>query len=235
MKIRELLLCGINDPVDLTQQPMQQPVAAGGAVPPVMSREEKVARYKAIVAKIKPFVAKEYLTPAESRAYVKLNDEAISLRFDITRPLTPDRVQADDKSTLSPEVVIATHKDMHSNKPIYMALLRAAAGASYDADTAIDNIMNGRNPEVSPSEFYHQFDGTRAALHAQYGDTVPLFRAEGKQKPKATTNWATTKAFAQQFGPRVIQRDIAIQNILAVNIGGGGRYHELIVGTPPAA
>src|ERR1051326_4519566 len=213
---------------------IREVLAPVAPVQPVMNRADKIARYKVLAAKIKPLADKEYLTPREAHTYEKLNNEAIDLRFEITRPLTSDRVKADDKSTLSPEVVITAHNDMHKNKSIYKALMSAAAGAAYNADTAIDYIMNGYNTEVSPSDFYHQFDNTRAALHAQYGDTVPLFRAEGKQKPKATTNWATTYAFAQQFGPRVVQKNIPIANIIAVNIAGNGRYHELIVGAPPA-
>jgi len=59
-----------------------------------------------------------------------------------------------------------------------------------------------------------------------------LYRAEGMQRKKATQNWATTREYAQQFGGNVIERDIPVDNILAVNVGNGN-YHEVIVGKPP--
>ena len=50
---------------------------------------------------------------------------------------------------------------------------------------------------------------------------------------KPTTNWATTKEFAQQFGDNIIKKQIPVDNILAVNVSKNGEYHEIIVGNVP--
>jgi hypothetical protein len=197
-------------------------------------RATKQARLKEIGQLTAPFAKKEYLTSEEGRQYEALAKEANGLRFDLNRPLTLDRVLADEKSTLSPEVVVAAHNDLYANRAGYDAISSAVASAHFDAETAVDRVMAGRNPDISAADLYHQFDQTRAALRAQYGDTVTLYRAEGKQRQKATTNWATTRAFAEQFGKNVVERQVPIDHIIAVNVPGRGRYHEVIVGEQPA-
>ncbi len=137
---------------------------SGGSSKKSNDRETKIARLKAIGEEIKPFVTKGDLTAIEARHYEKLNKEASELRFEVTRPLTPERVSDGGKSTLKSAAVVAAHNDMLKRKPGYMALMSAVAGAQFDADTEVDKIMNGRNPDITASEFYHQFDDTRAAL-----------------------------------------------------------------------
>ena len=208
--------------------PPEQPAAASDA-----DRAAKLARLKQIGEELRPLIEKQDLTAEEARRYEELTKEGSGLRFETARPLTRDRVVADEKSTLSPDVVVAAHSDLHSNRAGYDAIHSAAAGAHFDAETAVDRVMTGNDPNISAADLYRQFDATRAALRAQYGDTIPLFRAEGQQRQKATTNWATTRAFAEQFGRNIVERQVPVENIIAVNVAGRGRYHELIVGEPP--
>jgi len=100
-------------------------------------------------------------------------------------------------------------------------------------DTAIDQIISGKNANVSAQQFYDAFDATRDTMRKHYGETVKLFRATGAQKTKATTNWATTEAFAKKFGGNIISKEIPIDEVIAVNVGVNGKYHEIIVGKKP--
>ena len=155
------------------------------------------------------------------------------IMFMLDKPLTADKFTPAEarKSTLSPEVVMAAHQDLLKNKDIYTAITNAAAGVHLNANTPVDDIILGLNPKVSASDLFHAFSSTREALRRQYGDSVPAHRAVGLQKSKPTENWATTSDYAAQFGPRVVQKDIPIDKIVAVNVGLKGNYHELIVVT----
>ena len=95
----------------------------------------------------------------------------------------------------------------------------------FDADTAVDDIIAGRNPEVSREQFMATFTATRKALAAKFGDTITLYRAEsGKQRAKPTQNWASTKQLATQFGPAasVISRKVSVDDIAALVVGLSG-------------
>ena len=198
-------------------------------------RDDAVARYKSLVAEMGALakVTGGNMTAAQGRAYEKLHGQVASIAFDLAKPLTADKVLPAKKreSTLSPEVVIAAQHDLLRDKAVYMAITTAAAGSHFNAETPVDRIVNGKDATVSPDVFRRTFDATRTALRAQYGDTVPAFRAEGKQKDKATQNWATTREFAQHFGKNIVQRDVTVDSVLAVNVGLKGTYHELIVDT----
>jgi len=172
------------------------------------------------------------LTGADALAFQEHVRQAGSLRFDLSKPTTPEKIAtaAETMSTLSPAVVVAAHTDLLRTKPIYMAISDAAYGTAKNSNTAIDDIMDGKSKLVTPNQFYDNFAATRTVLRAQYGDKIPLFRAVGLQRTKATQNWATTREFAAQFGDNIVQRDIPVSQVVAVNVTKNGKYHEVIVG-----
>lgn len=177
------------------------------------------------------------LTEEQAKEVEALRMEQSEIMFKIGRPIKAEKIapESETKSTLSPEVVVAASTDKYSNEEAYMAIDSAFNGTYYNADTAVDDVMNGKNKDITAQEFYNTFDNTREALRKQYGDTIPLYRAEGKQKDKATKNWATTEEFVKQFGNDIKQEDVPVEDVVAVNVINNGKYHEVIVGKPPVS
>lgn len=208
----------------------QTPAAA-----PQTSREETVARIKELQKQAKVFSDKGSLTAAEAKQFRALMAEANSLRFDISKPLVPEKIKSPAKrqSTLSTETVMTAHQDLMANKESYSAITDAAIGVSHNAETAVDKIVRGKNRKISFADFYDTFANTRDALRKQFGDTITLYRATTKQRAKPTTNWATTKEAAAHYGDNIISQEVPIDNVIAVNTGPTGNYHEVIVGEPP--
>ena len=200
-------------------------------------RATTIARIKALSLQAKSFAEKGGLTRAEAVQFRALMGQANSLRFDITRPLTLEQIpsEAERQSTLSARTTLTAREDLMRDKNVYTPIMDAAIGVSHNADTAVDEVMLGKNRDVSPDQFYRAFDATRAALRAQFGDTIHLFRATTQQKAKATTNWATTREFAASFGNNIVEKDVPVTNVLAVTVSPTAKYHEVIVGTPPSA
>ena len=200
-------------------------------------RATTIARIKALSLQAKSLAEKGGLTRAEAVQFRALMGEANSLRFDITRPLTLEKIpsEAERQSTLSARTTLTAREDLMRDKNVYTPIMDAAIGVSHNADTAVDEVMLGKNRDVSPDQFYRAFDATRAALRDQFGDTVHLFRATTQQKAKATTNWATTREFAASFGNNIVEKDVPVSNVLAVTVSATAKYHEVIVGTPPSA
>ena len=207
-----------------------------------VSKEEKaklIERFNEINQEMSNYFALDAkqggLTDAQAAEVEKLSEEQSEINFTISAPTKPEKVlpQSETNSTLSPDVVVAAFNDKLSNKEAYMAIDKAFTGTYFDADTPVDDIMNGNNENITPQEFYDTFANTREELRKQYGDTIPLYRAEGKQKEKYTKNWATTEAFVKQFGDNIVQKDIPVENVIAINVFKTGKYHEVIVGNPP--
>ena len=198
-------------------------------------RAAKVARLKALKAQYEPLANKGGLTAAEAVKFRSLNQEANSLRFELMKPLELAAIPSEQErqSTLPAGVVLIARNDLFRHKDVYDPILDAAVGVSSNADTAVDTVMRGHGA-VTPEQFYDAFHDTREAMRKHYGETVKLYRAVGQQKDKPTANWATTREYAKHFGGNIISRDVPIDNVLAVNVGIGGRYHEIIVGEPPS-
>ncbi len=174
------------------------------------------------------------LSKDDGELYAKLGKEFESLTFDLgIKPIDVSKFPAQPNNTLAPETIGAAHGDLVAQKSIYQAITEAAQGVFMDAETAVDKIMKGENPGISARAFYDRFTATREALRKQFGETVTLFRAQGKQRQKPTTNWATTEEYAKQFGDNIEKREVPIDNVIAVNVGRTGKYHEVIVGDPP--
>jgi len=194
---------------------------------------DALAEEKQLKERIKVFEAKGGLTREEAEEYVALSKRINELRFDRRKDAkasVEDVADAAERlSTLSPETNLAAYKDLFKNKGVYTAIKSAASGVFFNADTDVDKIMDGDDPETSPQDFYDAFKATREALRSQYGDTVPLFRAVGAQKKKSTTNWATTREFVEQFGDNVVEELVPVERIAAVHVTRNGKYHEVIV------
>lgn len=189
----------------------------------------------AIDEQIKPFAEKEGLTSEEAKQFRALVKQRAEITFGDTKPLTEKSFKKLDKdmSVLSEPVYRVAYSDTVRNKEVYMALSDHTAGAGFNADTTVDTIMRGHNPSITAAEFYDAFSATREALRSQFGNTVKLYRATGKQKNKPVENWASTEKFAKQFGNTVVSKDVPVDNIIAVHVTRNGKYHELIVGKPP--
>lgn len=217
----------------LLPEPGQQSLFSKAREP--IDEESARDRIRSLQTEIGTLAAKGGLTAKEAARFRVLSGEANSLRFDIAKPLDPAKIPTpqDRKSTLPNNIVLTARNDLLANKGVYTPIIDAAIGVSHNAETAVDDVIKGKNPDVSPRQFYDTFAATRSAMKAHYGDTIRLFRAISEQRAKPTTNWATTEEYAKQFGPRVISKDVPIDDILAVNVGLGGRYHEIIVGNRP--
>ena len=207
---------------------------ARGAVTPEVSEKVRRARIKELIEQAKPFVEKEGLTPSEAAEFKALSKEIRDIQFSLVKPLDVTKIKSavDRKSTLTPEVIGVAHSELIKDKAIFEVLVEGSEGVAFDTFTPADRILARQNPDISPRQLYNAFQSTRDVLRQQHGDTIKLFRATGKQIEKPTTNWATTEAFAKQFGEDVISREIPIDNVIAVNVGLRGNYHELIVGQP---
>lgn len=193
--------------------------------------ETNKARIKQLKIEGQYYVNKGNLTKVEGEKFKAIQEEISSLSFDMAEPLSIDKVSSPEarKSTIPSALVVTAHRDLVKNKAIYKAVSQAAGGVNFNADTPVDDIVNGNNSQITQQDLYAAFTLTREAMRKHYGDTVKLYRAMGKQKDKPTANWATTLEFAKQFGDKIESRYIPVNNILAVNVGLKGTYHEVIV------
>jgi len=215
----------------------QHPRDSRGEFAVADTREAKIARIKELLPRAEELAKLSGLTTDEAKEYRKLSTELWSLRFDIAKPLDPSRIPspAERQSTLPSDIVLTARNDLTKNKAVYTPLVDAVIGVWFNANTAVDEVMLGHNSKVSPEQLYDTFKDTREALRQHYGDTVPLFRATGVQKEKPTTNWASTREKAAEFGNIITTKNVPVENILAVNVGLSGRYEEFIVGNPPVS
>ncbi len=198
-------------------------------------RKTLLAERRKLIDEAKVLGAKGDLTREEARLYGDKQKQISEVDYQLASPGDPAKVASpeESKSALAPATVVAAYEDTLRSRPVFMALREAAAGVTFNADTAIDKIMLGQNPEISAQQFYDTFQNTRDALRAQFGDTLTLYRSEGKQKAKATQNWATTREFAEQFGDNIKIAQVPVDDVVGAFVNRNGKYHELIVGAPP--
>jgi hypothetical protein len=203
----------------------------------VTDRPTMIGRLNAIKAEMMPMAQKGGLTASEATRFIALNAEANSLRYDLAKPKTIEDIKSPDdrKSVVPSPIVLTARNDLIKNRDVYNAITEAATGVGMGTNTAVDNIMEGRNSRVSASELYDCFTPTRNELRSSFGDSMTLYRSEGLQKQKATKNWATTSAGAEQYGGNIITKSIPVDDIIAVNVGLTGTYEEVIVGKKPDA
>ncbi len=208
-------------------------------------KEAAKLRRKEVMGIAKGIVAAnpEGLTKDEAARFQAAVLEGDSLAYDRTPPSDLEIGNLAAKVTESPEARMSTLSplvnstivlDTRRDKGIFMAMKAAVIGTHNDADTPVDDILKDKNPTISALQFYNNFAGTRDALRAEFGDSITLYRSPGKQRAKAFTNWATTEAYAKQYGAKVISKVVPIDHVLGAFALATGKYHELLVGTPPA-
>jgi hypothetical protein len=193
------------------------------------------ARMKEIHAEIQKLLTESasgtHLTAAQAARYQKLTREADSIRFDLIRPLDSNKIlsPAERQSILSTEEVLVARNALTADKDVYMAIAEAASGTRLSAPTVLDGIVYGANKTVSAEKLYDTFAPIRDVLRQKHGETIRLYRATGTQVDKPTTNWASTREGALKYGSNIIEQDVPIDDILAVNVGISGNYEEFIV------
>jgi|GEM_PF-3411361 len=194
-------------------------------------RKQKFAEYNRLKEVARNIAGDGDLTAREAKRFEAINKSINELVFDIAPRPKVEKLKSEEerKSTLPFDVVTTAWDDQMRSKPIWMAIAEAANGVYFDKDTAIDEIIDGKNATVTPEAFRNAFKATREALRSAFGDDITLYRSGGLQKSKATQNWATTRESAEQFGSRVESKQIPISQIVAVNVGANGNYHEMIV------
>ncbi len=223
-------------------------------VNPILSKTETVAQQEVtsttqerfakekelaiLVDKMKAFNKKygtSLSTDSQIKEYDDLSSQIMSLKYDLRKQITEAKIldEKERKSIIPKSIVVTAWDDLVKNKPIFNAIREAAAGVSYNKDTAIDDILNGKSNDISANDLYNAFNATREALKGEFGETILLYRAEGEQKNKATQNWASTEEGARQYGDNIIKKQIPIDNIIAFNVGLSGNYEEFIVGEKP--
>lgn len=208
-----------------------------GAQPDAVAIKQEIAELRQQLA---PLMTTEKaqggLNGAEGQEFVRITNRINQLRFQTATPATPAQVAPEAKrmSTLAPEVNTTAYNDLIRNYDVYEPLMAAVTGVYINSTTPVDDVLLGQNPKVTPEQLYSAFDATREALRAQYGDTITLYRSPTKQRKKPTTNWATTKEFAKQFGDKIIKKTFSVEEVIAAVVNPDGRYHELIMGKPPA-
>ncbi len=178
----------------------------------------------------------EGFTKTQAGAFKRITNEIAGLRYDLARPLALENipVPAERKSTIPSTIVLTARNDYTRSRAIYDAITEAAIGVHHNANTAVDDILEGKSPSVTPRDLYDAFAQTRAQLREHFGDKVTLYRVEGKQREKATKNYATTREGALQYGgPDVVSREVPVSDVIAINPGLSGTYEEIIVGKPP--
>lgn len=197
-----------------------------------VDRPALIAKRKALMEEMRPLAEKGTMSGSEARRFMELGNEISGVMFDLvtTKPFTGDKIktEAERMSTLPKDIVMTAHADVFGNRDVFMALSNAAFGTQNAAETEVDKLYR-----TNPGKLYNRFNATREALRSKFGNTMKLYRAEGKQMDKPTKNWATTRAYAAQFGSKIIERDVPIDEIIAVNVDPVGNYHEMIVGKRP--
>lgn len=205
-----------------------------------MSVEQRKARIEEIKQEITKITkGRLQLSREEGARYSKLGMELETHRFEMRagRGLKLELIKPMQErgSAIPSEIVKIASDELASNRAAFDALTEASIGVRLNQDTAVDVIMNGENANVSPSDLYSAFDRTREALRRQFGDTIVLYRAHGKQKQKATQNWHSTEAGAREYGSNIERREIPVDDVIAMNVGLRGAYEEFIVGKKPGS
>ena len=151
-----------------------------------------------------------------------------------------------DFTVLKSDSIIPTAAtDMYRNKNIFNALYQHAAGHQSGGKqyTIVDNILMGKNPDISPLEFYNNFAKTREELKKAYGDTITLYRLERSTKlidevgEKPITNWMHKGKLFEMLKEQPayknateIKKDIKVDDVVALNLGGTyGNYNEFLI------
>ena len=177
----------------------------------------------------------QYMTGSQAEKYVQLNKEIDDIKFKLETEyyseISEKNIKDDRLTGLTKSVYVQARKDDLKNKDIYDAMSDAAHGTHFNADTRVDDILNGKNDKVTPQELYNTFSGTRKEIKKQYGDEITLYRVEGLQKSKATKNYGSSVEYTKQYGDDVKKYNIKVKDIVAIWTNRKGTYEDIIVAT----
>lgn len=192
--------------------------------------------------KIRADIAENYkgpgLTTEQAKEYMKKGKKEADIWYELEtkylKKLTPEQLSErmkknNSKVNQDPEILIQARQDMLKNKNGYDAISEANRGTFIDSNTAVDDIVEGKNKNISFDELYDQFSDTRKMLKEKYGKTMPLYRVETQQKSKPTKNYGDSEEYIKNFGDDVKKYDIDIDDILGVHIDRNGFNEEYIV------
>jgi len=178
------------------------------------------------------------LTTEQAKEYMKKGKKESDIWYELEtkylKKLTPEQLtermkKRNSKINQDPEILIQARQDMLKNKNGYDAISEANRGTFIDSNTAVDDIVEGKNKNISFDELYGQFSDTRKMLKEKYGKTMPLYRVETQQKSKPTKNYGDSEEYVKNFGDDVKKYDIDIDDILGVHIDRNGYNEEYIV------
>lgn len=174
-----------------------------------------------------------FLSKSGRQEYEKMSKEISDLRYELEtkhyKEINEGNIKDDRKTALDKSIYVQARKDILVNKNIYDAIEKAAHGVGINEDTAVDDIMNRKNNNVSPEDLYHAFDKTREELRKKYGDEITLYRVESNQKAKPTKNYGSSIEYTKQYGNDVREYKIKTDDIVAINTNRTGRYEDIIV------
>lgn len=205
-------------------------------LPTPEERKAKLDRFN----EIKAIVLKRYsgtLNQKDAIMYASLMREAQGIQFELRagRGIKLETIPSMEsrKSAIPSDIVKIASDELALNRTVHDIVGEVAQGVYHNQDTAVDDVFNGKNKDVTPQEFYAAFEKTRQALRQKFGDTIELYRAQGKQRDKYTQLWASSKEIAGNYGSNIEKRSIPIDNILALNVGLRGGYEEFFIGKKP--
>ena len=215
-----------------------------------LTPEEKKARLaelkedrRALTAEIKDFVIKYFsadgtFTGSETQMneWDRLTQRRADLdyeRSNLLGPMSEEKYNATEGKVtdLNANEVATARKDLMKDREIFDAVYKASVGVKFDdttLDTEVDQIYN-----ANPNKVYNTFNDTRKMLRQKYGDTITLYRAGTSATDKATQNYTSTRAnaedYARQYGTRVSAVKVPVEDVLLVNVSRDGKYEEFVV------
>ena len=201
-------------------------------------KEELKAKLKEKNDKMNDFIEANQLgngalTREDAERYEEMHQEISNLKYELEtkyyKTITEKNIKDDRLTTLEKNIYVQARKDTLKNKNIYDAVDKSAWGSHFNANTPVDDILEGKNKKVSARQFYDAYKGTRNKLKKKYGDTITLYRVEGKQMAKATKNYGSSIAYTRQYGSNVKSYKIKVKDIVAVNTNRRGTYEDIIV------
>lgn len=203
-------------------------------------KEELKAHLKDLVEQMNKFVAENAgtngeLTEEQRDVYTTYNKEISDLKYKLETEyfseVSEKHIKSERLTGFEKEVYADARRNDLKNKAIYDALSEASWGATFNSDTPVDDIMNGKNKNISAKELYDTFESTRQILRENHGDELTLYRVEGLQKQKATKNYGSSYTYTKQYGADVKEYRIPTKDVVAIWTNRTGTYEDVIVAT----
>lgn len=143
-----------------------------------------------------------------------------------------------------PQHIIDIAKQEFEEAKYRSDIVSSAQGVIVGSQTRMDRHFDKTHQNSwrwDADEMYDSFSQTRKALQEEYGDTITLYRFQGNRsniKNKHTLNWVHSEGMKESFREMfedydeertIIKKEIPIKDIIALNVGGSGRYEEFVV------